>query len=113
MDSLSDQPKMLKNEKEYLMAVQLATAITLPLPLKAAIDLDLLEIMAAATTSNCMLSPTEVAFHRPSQKPDASSIVDRILRLLACFCQRWTCSKINIWSSTNWQIFRSNFKIKK
>ncbi|XP_017976908.1 PREDICTED: caffeic acid 3-O-methyltransferase [Theobroma cacao] len=83
MDSLPDQQKMSQNEMDFLLALRIATAPTLPLVLKAAIDLDLLEIMAAATASNSMLSPTEIASRLPTQNPDAPTIVDRLLRLLA------------------------------
>ncbi|OMO70438.1 O-methyltransferase, family 2 [Corchorus olitorius] len=51
--------------------------------LKAAVDLDLLEIIAKATPEGRKLSPIEIASHLPTKNSDAPSIIDRILRVLA------------------------------
>lgn len=85
MDSLPNPQNISSNreEEDYLQAMQLASAATLPFALKAAIDLDLLEIIAKATTSSRKLSPAEIASHLAAKNPDAPSIIDRILRLLA------------------------------
>nr|Q42653.1 RecName: Full=Flavone 3'-O-methyltransferase OMT2 [Chrysosplenium americanum]AAA86982.1 caffeic acid O-methyl transferase [Chrysosplenium americanum] len=65
-----------------LFAMQLACASVLPMVLKSAIELDLLEIIRGQDT--CM-SPTEIASHLPTTNPDAPAMVDRILRLLSCY----------------------------
>ncbi|XP_022743042.1 caffeic acid 3-O-methyltransferase-like [Durio zibethinus] len=70
-------------EENCLQAMYLASVTTLPFALKVAIDLDLLEIIAKASTPSRMLSPVEIASQLSTNNPDAPSIVDRILRLLA------------------------------
>ncbi|XP_021282827.1 caffeic acid 3-O-methyltransferase-like [Herrania umbratica] len=72
-----------EEEEEFHQAIHLATSTVLPMVLQAAIDLDLLEIIAKAGPADCKLSPIEIASHLPTQNPDASSIIDRILRVLA------------------------------
>ncbi|XVF42584.1 hypothetical protein PTKIN_Ptkin01aG0375700 [Pterospermum kingtungense] len=90
MSSQPDQPQLTsKEEEDWLQAIQLATSTMLPFALKAAIDLDLLEIIAKAGPGS-ILSPTEIVSHLPANNPDAPSIIDRILRaftahsILAC-----------------------------
>nr|Q42654.1 RecName: Full=Flavonoid 3'-O-methyltransferase FOMT [Chrysosplenium americanum]AAA80579.1 3' flavonoid O-methyltransferase [Chrysosplenium americanum] len=65
-----------------LFAMQLASASVLPMVLKSAIELDLLEIIASQDT--CM-SPTEIASHLPTTNPHAPTMIDRILRLLSSY----------------------------
>ncbi|XVE62539.1 hypothetical protein DITRI_Ditri06bG0125700 [Diplodiscus trichospermus] len=74
-------------EVEFTKALQMARSIFFPMVLKAAIDLDLLEIIAKASLqgAGCKLSPTEIASHLSTTNPDAASIVDRILRFLASY----------------------------
>ncbi|XAR52136.1 Caffeate O-methyltransferase [Bertholletia excelsa] len=60
----------------------LASAAVLPMVLKTAIELDLLEIMAKAGPG-AFLSSSEIAAQLPTQNPNASVMLDRILRLLA------------------------------
>ncbi|XWS58548.1 hypothetical protein CRYUN_Cryun08bG0043500 [Craigia yunnanensis] len=74
-----------EEEEEWYQAMQVATSTVLPMVLKAAIDLDLLEIIAKASSDStgCKLSPTEIASRLPTTNPDAPSIIDRILRVLA------------------------------
>ncbi|XVF42585.1 hypothetical protein PTKIN_Ptkin01aG0375800 [Pterospermum kingtungense] len=79
----------------WLQAMCLATVGNLPFALKVGIDLDLLEIIAKASTSNRMLSPTEIASKLPTNNPDAPSIIDRILRLLASH-SILTCNLVSI-----------------
>ncbi|XP_017976302.1 PREDICTED: caffeic acid 3-O-methyltransferase-like isoform X1 [Theobroma cacao] len=85
MSSKLDNQNITANEEEeaFHQAMQLAMSTILPMVLKAAIDLDLLEIIAKAGPAGCKLSPIEIASHLPTKNPDASSIIDRILRLLA------------------------------
>ncbi|XP_022718854.1 caffeic acid 3-O-methyltransferase-like [Durio zibethinus] len=85
MGSLPDQQNISSNQEEenILQAMHFASVSSLPFALKVAIDLDLLEIVAKATTPSGMLSPAEIASHLSTNNPDAPSIIDRILRLLA------------------------------
>ncbi|XP_042481458.1 caffeic acid 3-O-methyltransferase 1-like isoform X2 [Macadamia integrifolia] len=74
-----------ENEEHYLSAMQLASATVLPMVLKAALELDLLEIIAAAGPGAC-LSTSEIASLLPTQNPvAASAMLDRILRLLSSY----------------------------
>ncbi|XP_042509341.1 caffeic acid 3-O-methyltransferase-like [Macadamia integrifolia] len=60
--------------------------------LKAAIELNLLEIMAKAGPTK-KLSATEIAALLPTQNPDAPDMLDRMLRLLASY-SILTCSQV-------------------
>ncbi|XAR52135.1 Caffeate O-methyltransferase [Bertholletia excelsa] len=60
----------------------LVSAAVLPMVLKTAIELELLEIMAKAGPG-AFLSSSEIAAQLPTQNPNASVMLDRILRLLA------------------------------
>ncbi|XP_022747008.1 caffeic acid 3-O-methyltransferase-like [Durio zibethinus] len=83
---LDDQKDITSNEEEeWYRATQITISGVLPMVLKAAIDLDLLEIIAKASpaAAGCKLSPTEIASHLPTTNPDAPSLIDRILRVLA------------------------------
>ncbi|XP_048126942.1 caffeic acid 3-O-methyltransferase-like [Rhodamnia argentea] len=74
----------VSDEEANLFAMQLATAAALPMVLKAAIELDLLEIMAKVGPG-AYLSPSEVASQLPTRNPDAPVMLDRIFRLLASY----------------------------
>ncbi|KAK1273929.1 Caffeic acid 3-O-methyltransferase [Acorus gramineus] len=71
----------------------LASASVLPMTLKAAVELDLLEIIAAAGPG-AKLSPSEVALKLPTTNPEAPVMLDRILRLLASYSVL-TCSVVD------------------
>lgn len=77
----------ITNEDEAsLYAMQLGSASVLPMVLKSAIELDLLEIMAKNDGfSSPHMSPSELASHLPTKNPDAPVMLDRILRLLASY----------------------------
>ncbi|CAH9070878.1 unnamed protein product [Cuscuta epithymum] len=64
--------------------MQLASASVLPMVLKAAVELDLLELMAQAG-SGAAVSPSELAAQLPATNPDAAVMLDRILRLLCTY----------------------------
>ncbi|KAE8077600.1 hypothetical protein FH972_016152 [Carpinus fangiana] len=72
------------DEEANLFAMQLASASVIPMILKSAIELDLLEIMAKAGPG-AYLSPSEIASQLPTTNPDAPLMLDRILRLLASY----------------------------
>lgn len=78
------------DEEACMFAMQLASASVLPMALKAAIELDVLEIIAKEGTG-AHLSPSEIASHLPTKNPDAPTMLDRILRLLASYSVL-TCS---------------------
>ncbi|XP_050237154.1 caffeic acid 3-O-methyltransferase [Mercurialis annua] len=83
-------PTQVSDEEANLFAMQLASASVLPMVLKSAIELDLLEIMAKAGPS-ALLSPSELASQLPTTNPEAPVMLDRILRLLASY-NVLTCS---------------------
>ncbi|XVE62541.1 hypothetical protein DITRI_Ditri06bG0125900 [Diplodiscus trichospermus] len=83
MSSLPDQQQFIsKEEEDYFQALRFATSAEIPLALRTAIDLDLLEVIAKAGTG-CMLSPAEIVSSLPAKNPDAPTIIDRLLRFLA------------------------------
>nr|KJB23957.1 hypothetical protein B456_004G125600 [Gossypium raimondii] len=83
-------PTQVSDEEANLFAMQLTSASVLPMVLKSAIELDLLEIMAKAGPG-AFLSPKELASQLPTSNPDAPVMLDRILRLLATY-SILTCS---------------------
>ncbi|KAL5738838.1 hypothetical protein ACOSP7_031599 [Xanthoceras sorbifolium] len=87
-----DSTQVSDNEEaaNYLFAMQLASGSVLPMVLKSAIELDLLEIIAKAGPG-AFMSPKEIASQLPTNNPDAPLMLDRILRLLASY-SILTCS---------------------
>lgn len=77
-------PVDTEEEEACLFAMQLASASVLPMVLKSAVELDLLETMAKAGPG-AFLSPTDLAAHLPTHNPDAAVMLDRILRLLTSY----------------------------
>ncbi|KAJ8633497.1 hypothetical protein MRB53_026833 [Persea americana] len=72
------------NDELGMYAMQLASTSTLPLALKVAIRLDVLEIIAKAGPG-AHLSSAQIASHFPTHNPDAPIILDHILGLLASY----------------------------
>ncbi|CAA6656103.1 unnamed protein product [Spirodela intermedia] len=70
--------------------MQLATASVFPMTLKAAIELNLLEIISRAG-SGAQLFPEEIVAQLPTENPEAAVMVDRILRLLASYAILTCC----------------------
>ncbi|KAK9280665.1 hypothetical protein L1049_014362 [Liquidambar formosana] len=70
------------DEQHCSYAMQLVSSSVLPMVMQAAIELNLLEIIAKAGPGG-RLSSSEIAAQLPTQNPDAPIMVDRILRLLA------------------------------
>ena len=66
------------------LAVRLANSIVLPMALKSALELNIIEIMAAAG-NGAFLSPSEIAAQVPARNPDAPLLLDWVLRLLASY----------------------------
>ncbi|MCL7032543.1 hypothetical protein MKW94_016914 [Papaver nudicaule] len=67
-----------------ILACQIANCSVFPMALKAALDLDLLESMAKAGP-NAYISALEISSKLGTQNPNASSMLDRLLRLLTSF----------------------------
>ncbi|KAK2634371.1 hypothetical protein Ddye_029163 [Dipteronia dyeriana] len=87
-----DSNQLVSDEEAYLFAIQQTSGSVLPMVLKSAIELDLLEIIAKADpATGAFMSPTEIASHLPTNNPNAPLMVDRILRLLASY-SILTCS---------------------
>ncbi|KAK3042829.1 hypothetical protein RJ639_001102 [Escallonia herrerae] len=78
------KPMEAEDESNFLFAMQLASASVLPMVLKSAIELDLLEIMAKSGPG-AFISPSELASQLPNQNPTAPVMLDRILRLLTTY----------------------------
>lgn len=71
-------------EEECMFAMQLARVSALPMALKVAIELDLLEIIAKAGPG-AQLSAIQIGSQLPAQNPDAPALLDRMLQLLASY----------------------------
>ncbi|KAL0452359.1 UNVERIFIED_CONTAM: Caffeic acid 3-O-methyltransferase [Sesamum latifolium] len=71
-----------EEEETFLFAMELASASVLSMALKSAIELDLLELIKKAGPG-ASASPSQLAAQLPTQNPDAATMIDRILRLLA------------------------------
>ncbi|CAA7391550.1 unnamed protein product [Spirodela intermedia] len=96
MGSVPDEARMTLLEEEQeacTYAMQLASASVLPMTLKAAIELNLLEIISRGG-SGAQLFPEEIVAQLPTENPDAAVMVDRILRLLASY-SILTCSVVD------------------
>nr|WKW56186.1 COMT [Morinda citrifolia] len=86
---MSSKPQIGTNtaageEEACLFAMQLASASVLPMVLKSAIELDLLALIAKAGPG-AYVSACELATQLPTRNPEASVMLDRILRLLASY----------------------------
>ncbi|KAL5712062.1 caffeate O-methyltransferase [Ranunculus cassubicifolius] len=73
-----------EEEEACAHAMQLASASVLPMVLKAAIELDVLEIIAAAG-QGAFVTPTEIASQIATTNAQAPIMLDRMLRLLASY----------------------------
>ncbi|PIA27707.1 hypothetical protein AQUCO_07600105v1 [Aquilegia coerulea] len=65
----------------YLSGLGLSRLICLPMALRAAIELNVFEIIFQAGT-NAQLSPAEIVANIPTKNPNAAIALDRILRML-------------------------------
>ncbi|CAI9086993.1 OLC1v1020943C2 [Oldenlandia corymbosa var. corymbosa] len=74
-----------EEQEACLYAMQLASASVLPMVLKSAIELDLLELIAKSGPG-AYVSPSELAAQLPvTNNPEAPVMLDRILRVLASY----------------------------
>ncbi|KAM6588277.1 hypothetical protein CsatA_010882 [Cannabis sativa] len=79
-----------ENENHSQYAMQLVTSSVLPMVLKAAVELGLLDIIERSGPGAC-LSPAQIASQLPTQNPNAPMTLDRMLCLLSSY-SLLTCS---------------------
>ncbi|XP_043719655.1 caffeic acid 3-O-methyltransferase-like [Telopea speciosissima] len=70
-----------EEEESQLLAMQMVSGSVLPMVLRAAVELNVFDIIAEAGP-NARLSPLDIASRLPTQNPDAPAHLDRMLRLL-------------------------------
>ncbi|TVU42897.1 hypothetical protein EJB05_09321, partial [Eragrostis curvula] len=88
MGSTAADMAAVADEEACMYALQLASSSILPMTLKNAIELGLLDVLEAARKSAAAsLAPEEVVARLPvaPRNPDAPVMVDRMLRLLASY----------------------------
>ncbi|KAH1032953.1 hypothetical protein J1N35_045127 [Gossypium stocksii] len=78
---MSLQQSTTKEEEDCLRAIQYASSTVLPFALKAAVDLDLFEIIAKSGPGS-MVSAAEIVSRLPAKNPNAPEIIDHTLRFL-------------------------------
>ncbi|KAH9718191.1 Flavone 3'-O-methyltransferase 1 [Citrus sinensis] len=84
MSSFHDQlMKPPNDEEDFMLIMELAHSSLLPMTMKAIIELGVLEILAKASPSQ--LSSSEIASQLPTNNQEASTVLDRMLRLLASY----------------------------
>ncbi|KAJ1383880.1 Winged helix-like DNA-binding domain superfamily [Sesbania bispinosa] len=77
--------KKVSDEEAFLFAMELAGASAVPMVLKSALELGVIETIAKAGPG-AYLSPSHIASQIPSIKnPEAPAMLDRLLRLLASY----------------------------
>lgn len=72
----------LQEDEELLFAVGQTMISSVPLVLKAAMELGILELLSE---SSAQLSPTQIASRLSIKNPDATVTIDRMLRLLVSY----------------------------
>ncbi|ESR59091.1 hypothetical protein CICLE_v10017649mg, partial [Citrus x clementina] len=87
MGSLQDDHQVVlkpaRDEQDFLLAMELASGAVLPMTMKSATELGLLEIMAKVSPTQ--LSSSEIASQLPTNNKKTPIILDRMLRLLASY----------------------------
>ncbi|KAJ0024325.1 hypothetical protein Pint_08158 [Pistacia integerrima] len=73
-----------EEEEVGKLAIRLANAVILPMVLKSALELNLLDIISASA-DGAFLSTSEIATRIVTKNPDAPVLLDRMLRLLASY----------------------------
>ncbi|KAK9099999.1 hypothetical protein Scep_023429 [Stephania cephalantha] len=82
-DSLSSNAHGDVNDEDYCFAMELVNACLLPMVMRAAIKLNVFEIMNNSSKTH-HLSPSHIASQLPNNKnPNAPFVLDQILRFLA------------------------------
>ncbi|KAJ8432755.1 hypothetical protein Cgig2_011678 [Carnegiea gigantea] len=75
---------IMSEEMAWSYAMVLTAGSALPMVLKTVIELDVLEIIKRAGPG-ARLSPVEITTELPTQNPDAPTMLDRLLQLLASY----------------------------
>ncbi|GMI97421.1 caffeate O-methyltransferase 1, O-methyltransferase 1, O-methyltransferase 3 [Hibiscus trionum] len=70
------------NDESLSYALQIVNSLVLPMSMHAMVQLNVFEIIAKAGP-NAKISSKEIAAQLPTKNPEASSMLDRILRVLA------------------------------
>ncbi|GLT77832.1 hypothetical protein SLA2020_493880 [Shorea laevis] len=79
-----NKPSINKEDDDaFLYAMLLSTSHILPMVLNAAIELNVFDIIASRANVDGYMSTSEIASQLPTKNPDAPSLLDRMLRLLA------------------------------
>ncbi|RZC54399.1 hypothetical protein C5167_013249 [Papaver somniferum] len=84
VNELNHQDLEENDDQLCILACQIAACSGLPMALKAALDLDLLEIIAKAGP-NAYISSLEISSKLGTQNPNAPSMLDRLLLLSTSF----------------------------
>ena len=71
-----------QDQESFSIAFKIVSSNVLPMSMHAAVQLDIFEIIAKAGP-DAKLSAKEIAAQLPTKNPEAPSMLDRILRLLA------------------------------
>ncbi|MBA0819889.1 hypothetical protein Gohar_022112 [Gossypium harknessii] len=71
------------DEESFSYAFQIMNSYVMPMSINAAIQLDVFEIMAKAGP-DAKLSPNEIVAQLPTKNLEAPSMLDRLLRVIAC-----------------------------
>ena len=87
MGSTAEDVAAVADEEACMYAMQLASSSILPMTLKNALELGLLEVLQAEAPAGKALAPEEVVARLPvpPTNPGAADMVDRMLRLLASY----------------------------
>ncbi|KDP32876.1 hypothetical protein JCGZ_12168 [Jatropha curcas] len=87
-------PDEEEDQETGKLAIRLAKAVVLPMVLKSAIELNIIDIISTATSNGLGISPVEIAAQIPTKNPDAPALLDCMLRLLASY-DTLNCTKEN------------------
>jgi caffeic acid 3-O-methyltransferase len=84
-NQLWDKPSNINeiDDDACLYALMLSISHVFPMALNAAIELNVFDIIASRANGDGYMSPSEIASQLPTKNPDAPSLLDRMLRLLA------------------------------
>lgn len=85
MDEVSSVTTQLPEDEMCSYAMTIAAGLIPPMVLRAVVELDVLEIIKKAGVA-AYLSPQQIAAQLPTNNPEAASMLDRMLRLLASYC---------------------------
>ncbi|KAK9093729.1 hypothetical protein Scep_025198 [Stephania cephalantha] len=73
--------KLYEEEEDFFYAMTMATSITIPWTIKAAVDLEVFDIISKAGP-DAYLSASEIVSHHKTENPNAAHMLERILCFL-------------------------------